>query len=192
MKKWLAALGLVTAIASPSLAAPTQWNIDPAHSTADFAVTHLEISDVEGTFNKITGSATIDDADLSKSHVTASIDMSSVDTGIQMRDDDLKSNDFFNVPAYPTMTFQSTKIWKTGDATAKMTGNLTLHGITKEVTFDVELPAPPAAADRRTAEATTTISRKSFAVGPDSTLIGDDVSITLEIQLVKAPATPAH
>jgi polyisoprenoid-binding protein YceI len=192
MKKWLAALGLVAALASSSLAAPTRWTIDPAHSTADFAVTHLEISDVEGTFTKITGSATIDDADLSKSHVTASIDMSSVDTGIQMRDDDLKSNDFFNVPAYPTMTFQSTKIWKTGDATAKMTGNLTLHGITKEVTFDVKLPTPPAAADRRTAEATTTISRKSFAVGPDSTLIGDDVSITLEIQLVKSPATPAH
>jgi polyisoprenoid-binding protein YceI len=192
MKKWLATLGLVAALALPSLAAPTQWTIDPTHSTADFAVTHLEVSDVEGTFNKITGSATIDDADLSKSHVTASIDMSSVDTGIQMRDDDLKSNDFFNVPAYPTMTFQSTKIWKTGDATAKMTGNLTLHGITKEVTFDVKLPTPPAAADRRTAEATTTISRKSFAVGPDSTLIGDDVSITLEIQLVKSPATPAH
>jgi polyisoprenoid-binding protein YceI len=192
MKKWLATLALVVALASPSLAAPTQWTIDPAHSTAEFAVTHLEVSDVEGTFNKIAGSATIDDADLSKSHVTASIDMRSVDTGIQMRDDDLKSNDFFNVPAFPTMTFQSTKIWKTGDATAKMTGNLTLHGITKEVTFDVELPAPPAAADRRTAEATTTISRKSFAVGPDSTLIGDDVSITLEIQLVKSPSTPAH
>jgi polyisoprenoid-binding protein YceI len=192
MKKWLATLALVVALASPSLAAPTQWTIDPAHSTAEFAVTHLEVSDVEGTFNKIAGSATIDDADLSKSHVTASIDMRSVDTGIQMRDDDLKSNDFFNVPAFPTMTFQSTKIWKTGDATAKMTGNLTLHGVTKEVTFDVKLPTPPAAADRRTAEATTTISRKSFAVGPDSTLIGDDVSITLEIQLVKAPATPAH
>jgi len=192
MKKWLATLALVVALASPSLAAPTQWTIDPAHSTAEFAVTHLEVSDVEGTFNKIAGSATIDDADLSKSHVTASIDMRSVDTGIQMRDDDLKSNDFFNVPAFPTMTFQSTKIWKTGDATAKMTGNLTLHGVTKEVTFDVKLPTPPAAADRRTAEATTTISRKSFAVGPDSTLIGDDVSITLEIQLVKSPATPAR
>jgi polyisoprenoid-binding protein YceI len=191
MKKWFAALGLVAALASSSLAAPTQWTIDPAHSTAEFAVTHLEVSDVEGTFNKITGSATIDDGDLSKSRVTASIDMSSVDTGIQMRDDDLKSNDFFNVPSYPTMTFQSTKIWKTGDATAKMTGNLTLHGITREVTFDVKLLAP-AAADRRTAEATTTISRKSFAVGPDSTLIGDDVSITLEIQLVKSPATPAR
>jgi polyisoprenoid-binding protein YceI len=181
MKKWFAALGLVAALASSSLAAPTQWTIDPAHSTAEFAVTHLEVSDVEGTFNKITGSATI----------TASIDMSSVDTGIQMRDDDLKSNDFFNVPAFPNMTFQTTKIWKTADATAKMTGNLTLHGITKEVTFDVKLPAPTAA-DRRTAEATTTISRKSFAVGPDSTLIGDDVSITLEIQLVKSPATPAR
>jgi polyisoprenoid-binding protein YceI len=191
MKKWLATLGLVAALASPSLAAPTQWTIDPTHSTADFAVTHLEVSDVEGTFNKITGSATIDDADLSKSHVTASIEMSSVDTGIQMRDDDLKSNDFFNVPAFPTMTFQSTKIWKTADATAKMTGNLTLHGITKEVTFDVKLPAPTAA-DRRTAEATTTISRKSFAVGPDSTLIGDDVSITLEIQLVRVTAAPVH
>jgi polyisoprenoid-binding protein YceI len=194
MKRCLAALALIAAIASPSLAAPSQWTIDPAHSTAQFLVTHLEVTDVDGTFTKLSGSATIDDDDLSKSSVTAAIDVSSVDTGIQMRDDDLKSADFFNVAAYPTMTFQSTKIWKTGDGTAKMTGNLTLHGVTKEVTFDVKDPAPPPnqAPPRRTAEAITTISRSAFGIASDTTLIGDDVSITLEIQLVKAAAPPAH
>lgn len=178
----------------PATAAPTQWTIDPAHSTAEFLVTHLEVTDVDGTFTKLSGSATIDDDDLSKSRVSATIDVSSLDSGIQMRDDDLKSSEFFNVAAYPTMTFQSTKIWKTGDGTAKMTGNLTLHGVTKEVTFDVKEPAPPPnqPAPRRTAEASATISRAAFGMTTDSTLIGDDVSITLDVQLVKASAAPAH
>jgi polyisoprenoid-binding protein YceI len=110
-----------------------------------------------------------------------------------MRDDDLKSSNFFNVAAYPTMTFQSTKISKTGDGAAKMTGNLTLHGVTKEVTFDVKDPAPQAdpAGARRSVEATATISRKAFGVNADSAMIGDDVSITLDVQLVKA-ANAAH
>jgi polyisoprenoid-binding protein YceI len=194
MKRCLPALALIAALAFPALAAPDQWTIDPAHSTAEFLVTHLEISDVDGTFKKVSGSATIDDDDLSKSSVTAAIDVSSLDSGIQMRDDDLKSAEFFNVAAYPTMTFQSTKIWKTGDGTAKMTGNLTLHGVTKQVTFDVKDPAPPPnqTPARRTAEASATISRAAFGMTTDSTLIGDGVAITLDIQLVRASTPPAH
>lgn len=194
MKRFFAALCLMAALAFPSMAATSQWTIDSAHSTAQFLVIHLEVSDVEGTFTKVTGSATIDDDDLSKSRVSASIDVSTVDTGIGMRDDDLKSADFFNVVSYPTMTFQSTKIWKTGDGDAKMTGNLTLHGVTKEVTFDVKIPAPPAnqTPARRTAEATATISRRAFGVSGDSMMIGDDVSITLEIQLVRAGSAPGN
>jgi polyisoprenoid-binding protein YceI len=193
MQRLFAALCVMATLAFPSLAATSQWNIDPAHSTAQFEVTHLELSDVQGTFTGVTGSATIDDDDLSKSNVTASIDVSTLDTGIGMRDDDLKSSNFFDVSKYPAMTFQSTKIVKIGDATAKMTGNLTLHGVTKEVTFDVKFIAPPAnqGGTRRNVQATATISRKLFGVSADDLAIGDDVSITLDIELVKA-AAPAH
>jgi polyisoprenoid-binding protein YceI len=194
MKKLAAALGLMAAIALPMSAATSLWSIDPAHSTAQFLVLHLEISDVAGTFTKVSGTATIDDGDLSKSSVSATIDVRSVDTGISMRDDDLKSADFFDAATYPTMTFQSTRIWKTGDATAKMTGNLTLHGVTKAVTFDVKDPAPTVnqTGARRTAEATATISRKDFGITADPLAIGDDVSITLDVQFVKAGSAPGH
>jgi polyisoprenoid-binding protein YceI len=193
MQRLFATLCLMATLAFPSMAATSQWNIDPAHSTAQFVVTHLELSDVQGTFTGISGSATIDGDDLSKSNVTASIDVSTLDTGIGMRDDDLKSSNFFDVAKYPAMTFQSTKIEKTGDATAKMTGNLTLHGVTKEVTFDVTFVAPPAnqAGTRRNVQATATISRKLFGMSADELAIGDNVSITLDIELVKA-AAPAH
>jgi polyisoprenoid-binding protein YceI len=192
MQRLFAALCLIATVAFPSLAATSQWNIDPAHSTAQFAVTHLELSDVQGTFTGITGSATIDD-DLSKSKVSASIDVSTLDSGIGMRDDDLKSSNFFDVAKYPAMTFQSTKIVKTGDATAKMTGSLTLHGVTQEVTFDVKFVAPPAnqAGTRRNVQATATISRKLFGVSADEMAIGDNVSVTLDVELVKAGA-PTH
>jgi polyisoprenoid-binding protein YceI len=193
MQRLFATLCLMATLAFPSMAATSQWNIDPAHSTAQFVVTHLELSDVQGTFTGISGSATIDGDDLSKSNVTASIDVSTLDTGIGMRDDDLKSSNFFDVAKYPAMTFQSTKIEKTGDATAKMTGNLTLHGVTKEVTFDVTFVAPPAnqAGTRRNVQATATISRKLFGMSADELAIGDNVYITLDIELVKA-AAPAH
>jgi|HubBroStandDraft_1064217.scaffolds.fasta_scaffold25844_1 polyisoprenoid-binding protein YceI len=193
MQRLFATLCLMATLAFPSMAATSQWNIDPAHSTAQFVVTHLELSDVQGTFTGVSGSATIDGDDLSKSNVTASIDVSTLDTGIGMRDDDLKSSNFFDVAKYPAMTFQSTKIEKTGDATAKMTGNLTLHGVTKEVTFDVTFVAPPAnqAGTRRNVQATATISRKLFGMSADELAIGDNVYITLDIELVKA-AAPAH
>jgi polyisoprenoid-binding protein YceI len=193
MQRFFAALCVMATLAFPSMAATSQWNIDPARSTAQFVVTHLELSDVQGTFTGISGSATIDDDDLSKSQVSASIDVSTLDTDIGMRDDDLKSSNFFDVSKYPAMTFQSTKIVKTGGATARMTGNLTLHGVTKEVTFDVNFVAPPAnqAGTRRNVQATTTISRKLFGMSADELAIGDNVSITLDIELVKATAPPA-
>lgn len=194
MRKLVAVLGLMAAMALPTPAATSQWNIDPAHSTAQFDVLHLEITDVDGTFTKVSGSATIDDDDLSKSRVTATIETNSIDSGISMRDDDLKSSNFLDVATYPTMTFQSTKIWKTGDAAAKMTGNLTLHGVTKEVTFDVKVPAPTVnqTGARRSAEATATISRKDFGITADPVAVGDDVSITLEVEFVKAGGAPGH
>jgi polyisoprenoid-binding protein YceI len=197
MKKWMMVAALAaTLCASGAMAQATKWELDPAHSNAQFVVRHMGISNVQGEFTKLSGTVTVDDSDISKSNVTASIDIASVDTRVKGRDDDLKSPNFFDVAKYPTMTFQSSKIWKTGDGTAKMTGNLTLHGVTKEVTFDVTGPSKAIqvmGGTRRGAEATTKINRQDFGLkyltgmlpGGDE-MIGDTITITLDIEMVQA------
>ncbi len=196
MKKWMMVAALAATLgASGAMAQATKWELDPAHSNAQFTVRHMGISNVQGEFTKLSGTATVDDSDISKSNVTASIDIASVDTRVKGRDDDLKSPNFFDVAKYPTMTFQSSKIWKTGDGTAKMTGNLTLHGVTKEVTFDVTGPSKAIqvmGGTRRGAEATAKINRQDFGLkyltgmlpGGDE-MIGDTVTITLDIEMVQ-------
>jgi polyisoprenoid-binding protein YceI len=197
MKKFLiaAALTAILSAATPTQAQSTTWQLDPAHSNAQFSVRHLGISNVQGEFTKVSGTVNLDDQDISKSTVTATIDAASLDTRVQHRDDDLKSDHFFDVAKYPTITFQSTKIVSTGDGTAKMTGNLTLHGITKEVTFDVTGPTKPIQVmngTRRGASAATKINRQEFGMvymtnnlpGGDE-MIGDAVTITLDIEMVK-------
>jgi polyisoprenoid-binding protein YceI len=198
MRKWMMVTGLAAAIgvmASGAMAQVTKWDIDPAHSNAQFVVRHLGISNVQGEFTKISGMVQLDDADISKSSVMATIDVGSVDTRQPGRDADLKSTNFFDAAKYPTMTFQSTKIWKTGDGMAKMTGNLTLHGVTKEVTFDVTGPSKAIQAmggTRRGASATTKINRQDFGLkyltgvmpGGDQ-MIGDTVTITLDVEMVQ-------
>ena len=196
MKKCTIMVGLAAAILSvlPSFAQSVSWQIDPNHSTAQFVVRHMGISNVQGDFTKVTGTVQLDEQDISKSSVAASIDISSVDTRVQNRDNDLKSDHFFDVAKYPTMTFQSTKIWKTGDGTAKMTGNLMLHGVTKEVTFDVTGPTKAIqamGAMRRGASASAKIVRQDFGLTYDSKIpggdqvIGDEVAITLDVEMVK-------
>ena len=169
-------------------ATTSTWRIDPNHSTAQFVVRHLGISNVQGDFTKVSGTVVLDDQDISKSSVNASIDVGSVDTRVTMRDNDLKSANFFDVTKYPTMTFQSTKIVSTGSGTAKMTGNLTIHGVTKVVTFDVTGPSAPVntMGVRRGVEATTTISRKDFGITSDAGIVGDDVKITLDAEMTLA------
>jgi polyisoprenoid-binding protein YceI len=198
MRKWMMVAGLMGAVGVMGLAAmaqTTKWDIDPAHSNAQFVVRHLGISNVQGEFTKISGMVQLDDADISKSSVTATIDVGSVDTRQPGRDSDLKSANFFDATKYPTMTFQSSKIWKTGDGMAKMTGNLTLHGVTKEVTFDVTGPSKAIQAmggTRRGASATTKINRQDFGLkyltgmmpGGDQ-MIGDTVTITLDVEMVQ-------
>jgi len=194
MKKWLMAIVIVSVTAGAAKAQGTSWQIDPAHSNAQFVVRHLGISNVQGEFTKISGSAQIDDKDASKSSVSATIDIASVDTRVQGRDDDLKSANFFDVAKFPTMTFQSTKITKTGDGTAKMTGNLTIHGVTKEVTFDVVGPTAPinAMGVRRGVSATTTINRQDFGlvhgankIASGDAMIGNEIKITLDVELTQ-------
>jgi polyisoprenoid-binding protein YceI len=197
MKKFLiaAALTAILSAATTAQAQTTTWQLDPAHSNAEFSVRHLGISNVQGEFTKVTGTANLDDQDISKSTVTASIDVASLDTRVQHRDDDLKSDHFFDVAKFPAITFQSTKIVSTGDGTAKMTGNLTIHGVTKEVTFDVTGPTKPIQVmngTRRGASATTKINRQDFGIvymtntlpGGDE-MIGDTVTITLDVEMVK-------
>ena len=108
--------------------------------THNFLVKHLGISTIQGDFTKITGTVMLDDSDITNSSVNVTIDVNSVDTRVQRRDDDLRSEHFFDVAKYPTMTFQSTKITKDGDDKLTMTGNLTIRGVTKEVTLDVTGP----------------------------------------------------
>jgi polyisoprenoid-binding protein YceI len=196
MKKWLVALGLAATVSVSAASAQTgSWQLDPNHSNAQFVARHLGISNVQGEFTKVTGAVQLNEQDISKSSVTASIDLSSVDTRVQMRDNDLKSEHFFDVAKYPIMTFQSTKIWKTGDGTTKMTGNLTLHGITKEVTFDVTGPSKAIQAmggTRRGASATAKINRQDFGLtymsnmlpGGDE-MIGDLIAITLDVEMTQ-------
>lgn len=194
MKKSLIAFGFAVILAAATQAQTTTWQLDPAHSNAQFSVRHLGISNVQGEFTKLTGTVQLDDQDISKSTVNATIDVNSLDTRVQNRDNDLKSDHFFDVGKFPTITFQSTKIVSTGEGTAKMTGNLTLHGVTKEVTFDVTGPTKviQVMGTRRGASATTKINRQDFGMvfmsnampGGDQ-MIGDTVTITLDIEMVK-------
>jgi polyisoprenoid-binding protein YceI len=194
VKKSLIAFGFAVILAAATQAQTTTWQLDPAHSNAQFSVRHLGISNVQGEFTKLTGTVQLDDQDISKSTVNATIDVNSLDTRVQNRDNDLKSDHFFDVGKFPTITFQSTKIVSTGEGTTKMTGNLTLHGVTKEVTFDVTGPTKviQVMGTRRGASATTKINRQDFGMvfmsnampGGDQ-MIGDTVTITLDIEMVK-------
>lgn len=179
---------LAVALASPVLRSETtEWDVDSVHSGIYFTVRHLGIVDVHGIFEKSSGTVMLDDQDISKSTVNASVDVSSVETGADPRNKHLETPDFFDVMKFPAMTFQSTKIWKTGDGAIKMAGNLTIHGVTKQVTFDVAAISAPITAlkaTRRGVSAVLKINRKDFGMAFDDT-VGDDVVIDLEIDLVK-------
>ena len=173
------------------------WNIDPAHSSAQFTVRHLGISNVSGAFTKVSGSVTLDDKDITQSQVNATIDAASIDTRQPDRDKDLRSPNFLDVEKYPTLEFKSKRIVKSGDK-LQLVGDLTLHGTTREVTLDVDGPTPELADPwgnlRRGFSATTTINRKDYGVVWNNTLktgeavVGDNVKIQLDIELVKKKA----
>jgi polyisoprenoid-binding protein YceI len=192
MKKSLIAFGFAVFLAATTASAQsTTWQLDPTHSHAQFSIRHLGISNVQGEFTQLTGAVQLDDQDISKSTVNATIDVNSLDTRVQNRDNDLKSDHFFDIAKYPTITFQTTKIWSTGEGTAKMTGNLTLHGVTKEATFDVTGPTKVirVMGTRRGASATTKMNRQDFGMVFMSNAMpgGDQMigAITLDIEMVK-------
>ena len=184
---------LTLALASVSLfAETTTWKIDQNHSAASFGVKHMMVSTVRGTMGKVTGTVVCDSADVSKSAVNAEIDVTGLSTQNENRDKHLKSGDFFDVEKFPKMTFQSTKIWKAGSG-LKMAGNLTMHGVTKEVVFDVDGPSPSIAGQggskRSGASATAKINRKDFgltwnrALEAGGVTVGDEVAITLDVEM---------
>ena len=185
---------LLTAIVSLALvlpaAAETQsWNIDGAHSSAQFSVRHMGISTVRGAFTKMSGTVQYDPADLAKTVIDATIEAASVDTRVEMRDNDLRSPHFFDASKYPTLTFKSKKVAEGGPGKLKVTGDLTIHGVTKEVTLDVEGPSAPVKDPRGNlrvgASASTTINRKDFGVDGAAAVVGDDVPITIDMELTR-------
>ena len=174
----------------------TNWNLDTVHSTAEFKVKHMMISNVKGHFTGITGKLTLDENDPANSGVEATIDAATINTRDAQRDAHLKSPDFFDVEKYPTLSFRSTSVKRTGDGELAATGDLTIHGVTKQVVFDVEGPTPPAkdpwGGVRVGLTATTKINRRDFgltwnaALETGGILVGDEVTITLDVQFVKA------
>jgi polyisoprenoid-binding protein YceI len=188
MKKWLVVMGLAAALALPALADTTVWTIDPNHANAQFFVKHLGISTVQGEFTKVTGTVTIDNSDITKSTVDVTIPADTVYTRVAMRDNDLKSQHFLDVAQYPTITFKSTKITKTGDDTYDLTGNLTIRGVTKPVTLKVSDLSKPIDVKmmggwRRGASATTTINRQDFGVAADPGMVGNEIHILIDLEM---------
>lgn len=195
MKRIVASISTIIALALPAFAFASTWTIDPDHSNIGFKVKHLMVSNVKGSFEKHTGTVEINDKDISKSKVEVSIDTNSINTNVQKRDEHLRSADFFDVVKYPTMTFVSKKVARAGKDKLKVTGDLTLHGITKEVVLDVEGPSKeskdPWGNIRKGATATTKINRKDFglvwnkALETGGVAVGEEVLITLEIEMIK-------
>ncbi len=186
MKKWLVVVGLAAALALPALADTTVWTIDPNHANAQFFVKHLGISTVQGEFTKVTGTITIDNSDITKSTVDVTIPADTVYTRVAMRDNDLKSQHFLDVAQYPTITFKSTKITKTGDDTYDVTGDLTIRGVTKPVTLkvsDLSKPIQAMGGWRRGVSATTTINRQDFGVSADPGMVGDEIHILIDLEM---------
>jgi polyisoprenoid-binding protein YceI len=192
IRKWLVSFALILFIPS-AFAQLTTWRMDPAHSAAFFAVRHLGISTVRGEFKKVSGSASYDPSDATKTSLEASIDASTVDTRVDMRDNDLRSPNFLEVQKFPTITFKSKRTESAGPGKLKITGDLTIHGITKEVVLDVDGPTPPIKDPKGNlhmgASASTKIDRKDFGITTNPA-VGDEINITLDSELIQnAPAT---
>jgi len=174
----------------------TIWNIDPAHSVAEFKVKHMMIANVKGHFSKITGVLTRDESNVANSSVEVSIDAASIETRDAQRDEHLKSADFFHVEEHPFLTFKSNAIKQVQDGELSVEGDLMIHGVTRKVTFDVEGPTPPTkdpwGNTRIAISGSTKINRKDFgltwnaALEAGGILVGEEVTINLDVEFVKA------
>jgi polyisoprenoid-binding protein YceI len=192
MSRFAFNLVTVTALTAAAAAQAGTWQIDPNHSSAQFSVRHLGVSTVRGAFTKVSGSAKHDPTDPSKTSLDASIDASSVDTRVEMRDNDLRSPNFLEVQKYPTITFHSKLTKAAGAGKLQITGDLTIHGVTKEVVLDVDGPSAPIkdpwGNQRIGASAATKINRKDFGVNGAPGAVGDEITITIDAELIQPPA----
>jgi polyisoprenoid-binding protein YceI len=190
----ISAVALIATFSASARAQTSNWTIDPNHSTAQFTVRHLGISNVTGSFTKVTGTAVLNEKEITQSQVQASIDVNSIDTRVEARDKDLRSPNFFDAAKYPTIEFNSKRIVKNGDK-LQLIGDLTIHGTTREVTLDVDGPTPeindPWGNARRGFSATTTVNRRDFNLTYNNLLktgelvVGDVVKIQIDMEMVK-------
>jgi polyisoprenoid-binding protein YceI len=190
MKKLAFVTGILALAAPLAMAQTSTWISDPAHSEVDFSISHMAVSNVHGRFGKVAATISLNEADITKSSVTATIGCGTVDTGEDARNTHLKTPDFFGVDAFPTANFTSTGIAKSGDKLL-ITGNLTLHGVTKPVVLEAEGPTGPVPGmDHKPHagfSATTAIKRSDFGIGTKfpTAMVGDDVKLTIELEVVK-------
>jgi polyisoprenoid-binding protein YceI len=188
----------MTTTATPVLpqTTTTTWNIDPVHTAAEFKVKHMMIANVKGHFSKVSGVLIRDESDPANDRVEATIEAASIETSNEQRDEHLKSADFFHVEKFPTLQFKSTGINIVGEGELSVEGDLTIRGVTRKVRFAVEGPTPPAkdpwGNTRIGVSARTKINRKDFgltwnaALETGGILVGDEITITLDAQFVKA------
>ena len=186
----------MSTVATPQAVSTTTWNIDPVHTVAEFKVKHMMISNVKGQFTAVKGVLTLNETALADSLIEVSIDAASINTREPQRDAHLKSADFFDVEKFPTLSFKSTRIRRVKDGELAVAGDLTIHGVTRNVVFNVEGPTAPGkdpwGNTRRGLSATTKINRKDFgltwnaALETGGILVGEEVTITLDVQFIKA------
>jgi polyisoprenoid-binding protein YceI len=190
MKRFALATGILALAAPLALAQTSTWTSDPAHSEVDFSISHMTIANVHGRFGKVAATLSFNEADITKSSVNATIDVTGVDTGNSSRDSDLKSANFFEVDKFPTATFTSTSVSKNGNKLT-INGDLTVRGITRPVVLEAEGPTGPISGmDHKPHagfSATTTIKRLDFGIGPkyEAAILGNEVKLTIELDVVK-------
>jgi polyisoprenoid-binding protein YceI len=188
--KVVVALALAGALFSAQGYAQTStWTIDPAHSSINFEIIHMSVSHVHGAFGDVKGTVTLNEKDITKSSVATTIDTTTVATGVEARDKHLKSPDFFDAEKNPAMTFKSTSLTK-ANGKLQLIGDLTISGVTKSVTLDVDGPAPPQTMQGKTISAFSasgTIKRSDFNIGPKfgPAMVGEDVKFTIDVEIDK-------
>jgi polyisoprenoid-binding protein YceI len=191
MKRLALIIGILALAAPVAMAQYSTWTSDPNHSEVDFSIRHGGVSNVHGRFGNVIATLVYNEADVTKSTVTATIDVSTVNTGVAARDTDLSSDKFFEVAKFPIATFTSTNVAKNGSKLT-VSGNFTVHGVTKPIVLDVEGPSTPVEGmkDHKAHSgftATTTISRTAFGIGTvvPPAMVGDDVKLTIELEIIK-------
>ena len=190
MRYFAVAAGILALAGSLATAQSSTWVSDPMHSEVDFTITHMAISNVHGRFGKVAATLVYDAADVTKSTVTATIGVGTVDTGEDARNNHLKTPDFFDIATFPTATFTSTSVAKSGTGLV-VNGNLTLHGVTQPVVLTVQGPTGPVQGmDKKQHagfSATTTISRAAFGIGSKfpAAMVGDEVKLSIDLDVAK-------